>query len=187
MTAAAFQATYSDWRIIKGRKVVQVVLELPIEKADEAYQVLGGMPIAANEIWCAVARLKGGDATDQGQKEVPNSSIAETKPRPVQSPGSAGAEKVRRSFDEMSPAQQAGMLSNERAFQRFLEEKYSDNWYRNVTVPDVCPYPAEVAASTVRDLCQVMSRRELNQRTAEWTDLVRAYRLWQREAEVVPA
>jgi hypothetical protein len=53
----AFRASYADWRVIKTRACIQVVFEVPIEQADQAYQVLGGMPMAANEIWCAVARL----------------------------------------------------------------------------------------------------------------------------------
>jgi hypothetical protein len=54
--AAAFQATYSNWRVIRGRGVVQIVLELPIENADAAYNALGGMP-TADEVWVGVARL----------------------------------------------------------------------------------------------------------------------------------
>ena len=40
MTAAAFRASYSDWKLIKTRSVVQIVFEVPLEAADEAYQVL---------------------------------------------------------------------------------------------------------------------------------------------------
>ena len=54
---AAFSASYSDWRVIKGRKVIQVVLEVPLEAADHAYNVLGGMPKFGSEQWFAVARL----------------------------------------------------------------------------------------------------------------------------------
>jgi hypothetical protein len=57
MTAAAFRATYSDWRVIKGRKVVQVVFEVPIETADIAYKVVGGMPHPGNEAWFGIAKL----------------------------------------------------------------------------------------------------------------------------------
>lgn len=56
---AAFEGTYSDWRIVKGRKVVQIVIEVPMEKADHAYQVLGGMPNTGAEAWLAIARLAG--------------------------------------------------------------------------------------------------------------------------------
>ena len=54
---AAFTATYSDWRVVKGRKVVQIVLEVPLEAAGHAYNVLGGMPTFGSENWFAVARM----------------------------------------------------------------------------------------------------------------------------------
>lgn len=54
---AAFSATYSNWKVIQGRKVVQIVFEVPLEKADEAYQALGGMPDNSVSTWCAIAKL----------------------------------------------------------------------------------------------------------------------------------
>jgi len=73
MTAAAFQATYSDWRLIKGRKCVQVVFEVPVEQADQAYQVLGGMPDPSKSVWCAIARMNSG-ATEEGLAAQPESA-----------------------------------------------------------------------------------------------------------------
>jgi len=58
---AAFSASYSDWKVIKGRKVVQIVLEVPLEAAHHAYNVLGGMPKFGSEEWFAVARMKKAD------------------------------------------------------------------------------------------------------------------------------
>lgn len=58
MTAAAFRATFSDFRIVKGRKVCQVVLEVALEQADAALEVLGGVPRPDAERWVAVARLE---------------------------------------------------------------------------------------------------------------------------------
>ena len=55
---AAFSATYSDWRVIKGRKVVQIVFEVPLEASGHAYNVLGGMPNFGDDEWFAVARLE---------------------------------------------------------------------------------------------------------------------------------
>ena len=55
---AAFSATYSDWKVIKTRQVVQIVLEVPLKAADHAYNVLGGMPNFESEKWFGVARLK---------------------------------------------------------------------------------------------------------------------------------
>lgn len=58
MDQAAFSASYSDWRVVKGRKVVQIVLEVPLEAANHAYNVLGGMPNPGEEKWFAIARMK---------------------------------------------------------------------------------------------------------------------------------
>jgi hypothetical protein len=58
MTAAAFRATFSDFRIVKGRKMAQIVLETPLEEADAALEVLGGVPRPDAERWVAVARLE---------------------------------------------------------------------------------------------------------------------------------
>lgn len=55
---AAFSATYSDWKLIKTRGVVQIVLEVPLKAAGHAYNVLGGMPDYENEKWVGVARLE---------------------------------------------------------------------------------------------------------------------------------
>lgn len=55
---AAFSATYSDLKVIRGRKVVQFIFEVPIEAAGHAYNVLGGMPSPMDEKWFAIARLK---------------------------------------------------------------------------------------------------------------------------------
>jgi hypothetical protein len=57
MTAAAFKASYSDWRLVKTRSVVQIVFEVPLEQADAAYQVVGGMPNFGSEQWFAIAKL----------------------------------------------------------------------------------------------------------------------------------
>ncbi len=55
---AAFSATYSDWRVIKGRKVVQIVFEVPLEASGHAYNVLSGMPNFGSEKWFAIARMQ---------------------------------------------------------------------------------------------------------------------------------
>lgn len=55
---AVTQATFADFRLIKGRKVAQLVFEVAIEKADEALAALGGLPQPAEEKWVAIARLE---------------------------------------------------------------------------------------------------------------------------------
>ena len=40
---AAIKATFSDFKLIKTRKVAQLVMEIPVEQADAALKALGGL------------------------------------------------------------------------------------------------------------------------------------------------
>lgn len=59
---AAFSATYADLKLIKTRQMVQFVFEVPLEAAEHAMNVLGGMPSPMEEKWFAIARLEKPDA-----------------------------------------------------------------------------------------------------------------------------
>lgn len=96
--AAAFSATYSDWKLIRTRKCVQVVFEIPLEAADAAYQVLGGMPDAGAETWFGIAKLKPG-ATEQS---------------PVT--------RERRDWADIPMPQQAALRCNDPIYRAFLRE-----------------------------------------------------------------
>lgn len=65
----AFQATFSDFKIVKGRKVCQVVLEVALENADAALKVLGGVPRPDAETWVGVARLVVKPAPEKPKRE----------------------------------------------------------------------------------------------------------------------
>jgi hypothetical protein len=98
MTApAAIRGTFADFRLIKGRKVAQLVCEIPIEEADEALRVLGGLPQPASERWLALAPL----------------NITSIKPK----------EKQR--FEDLKAAMQAGIRCGEPAFWRFIGENFT--------------------------------------------------------------
>lgn len=94
MNAAAFKATFSDFRLIKGRKQAQFVFEVPLEQADKALECLGGVPRPDNETWVGIARLA-------EQK-------AEPKP---QEP------KARKRFDELPLSQQCALRCADTVFQ----------------------------------------------------------------------
>lgn len=96
---AAIRATYSDMRFVKGRKVVQILLEAPIEEAPNVVALLG-TPNPASEIWVAVARLG----------------------NPVSVPEQAPPKEKRR-FSELPPAQQAALKCQDESFQRFIRER----------------------------------------------------------------
>lgn len=146
MTEAVFKATYSDWRLVKTRKVVQIVFEVPVENSDAAYQVVGGMADSSQEKWFAIARLD------------------ESPPKPEG--------KAPRSFHDMTPAQQAGMLCADEAFKKFIKETGG----------------SEDAANTVRMLCGVTSRGDIKPGTESarrWASIVSDYRAWQHEPEFI--
>lgn len=57
MTEAVIKGTYSDFKLIKTRNVVQMIIEVPIEQAQQITTKFG-MPQPHEEKWVAVALLK---------------------------------------------------------------------------------------------------------------------------------
>ena len=101
MTASAFQATFADFRLIKGRKVGQLIFELPIEAVDAALETLGGVPRPDRESWVGIARID------------PNRA-ASASPEPV---------KERRKFSDMPMSQQAALRCDDWEFRTFLRSR----------------------------------------------------------------
>lgn len=104
---------------------------------------------------------------DETPKAQPNVVQLQTKPQEPQS------------WHAMKPAQQAGILCNERAFLRFLSEREG--------TPIAVRSP-EQAAIFVRAHCLVTSRKDIRDNHVSgkiWRELVSDYRAWIREAEVV--
>ena len=93
---SAIRATYSDVKLVKTRKVFQLIFEVPIEEADNALRVLGGMPRPDAEIWVGIAPI-----TEEAATRAPD--------------------KPRKRMADLSRAQQAGILCNEPRFQQFAE------------------------------------------------------------------
>jgi hypothetical protein len=94
---AAIQATFADFRLIKGRKQAQLVLEIPIEEADNALAVLGGIPQPQSDCWVAVARLNG---------------VAKPEPEP----------KENRRWEDLKLSMQAGIRCEEKAFWEYCRD-----------------------------------------------------------------
>lgn len=168
MTAAAFKATYSDFRLIKGRKVVQFVFELPIEQADVALKVVGGMPNPAAEVWCAVARLD----PEKIERQVMPVDAANGDPKPTRldtSPASGPDIPARAN----RLAQRAGILCNDPLFHRYLAE-------RHFKLP-MAQMSTEGAAQFVREHCKVESRSDIKPNTEaglRWDLLESAFVCW---------
>lgn len=97
---AAIRASFSDFRIIKGRKQAQLILEVPIEEADNALAVLGGVPQPHSERWVAVARLNG---------------VEKPEPEP----------KEKRKWEDLKLSTQAGIRCSEPGFWHYLNEEHA--------------------------------------------------------------
>lgn len=142
MNAAAFAASYADWKLIRTRKCVQLVFEIPLEKSSEAFTALGGMPNSAAEIWCAIARL------DPTKIEVQTSEMVDTRP----SDSGASPPGVDAPAGTRTLAQLAGAYCSLAPFQKFLNER----------APLGFPIIDEdQAAVALRYLCKVESRRDI--------------------------
>lgn len=145
MAEAVTRATFSDFRLIKGRKVAQFVFEVAAEQADDALDALGGLPRADVDRWCAIARLSesglalspGGqvDRTDtpqpvNGADGPPSPSLLEQVARQVdQVTGiSDVVRRPRTPFHSKPLSQQAAILSRDTAFQLWasLDPKADD-------------------------------------------------------------
>lgn len=53
---AAIKATYADYRRVKGRKVLQLILEVPLEQAPQVHEAFGE-PLPDGSTWVGVARI----------------------------------------------------------------------------------------------------------------------------------
>jgi hypothetical protein len=161
----AFSATYSDWKLIKTRGVVQVVMEVPLSEADAAYQILGGMPDFSQERWFAVAPLKLPPAEKEIEQDLPSKSPA-TPSLPLDKP----AGKAKRDWRDMQPSAQASMLCDKPVFQAFLHTEYPVEWRESMGDPDEC----------VRLICCVSSKAMLNEGGYRviWHQLNEQYDLW---------
>jgi hypothetical protein len=91
LSAAAFQATYADFRIVKSRKQAQFVFEVPLEMADAALKVLGGLPQPDQDRWVGVAPLD-------------LKAVA----------------KAKRSWNELPYSQQAALACNDEKFREWI-------------------------------------------------------------------
>jgi hypothetical protein len=133
-----------------------------------------GWPTTRSPIPVAIARLEDAAAQPKGQKEdeLPDVNDGEDYANRGRLPG-------QRRFNDLSPAEQAGIICKEEEFREFLR----------TTVP----YKAVASFSKgwqpedlVRDACGVTSRtyiREDNEAGRQWRIILERYRRWLDERE----
>lgn len=145
---AAIDGEYSDFKIVRTRSVAQFVVEVPIEQAGEVVRLFG-LPIPGKPVRVAIARL-----AEPAQIEAKTNGDG------------------KRSWQELSPAQQAGIHCNDPKFWKFLREQGAS-----------FVVAAEDAAVWVRDECGVASRSELttdHRARILWRDIDTRFQAWLR-------
>ena len=197
--AAIISGSLVDVRNVGTHKSVKLTIHVPEEYATKVVAAFG-WPTGVNPVHVAIARLNENKTTPQQQGSqssqarqdarssegdgaaAENSVRQETsapRPAPVESvtalPGGAG---------KKSPAQIAGYLCTLPLFQKFLQERFSNEWYNNQTrIPDL----EKIAAACIYDICTVTSRTQLTDKNTEWHALQLAFRLWENHPELEDA
>lgn len=98
---AAISGDFATYKHIQGRKVLQLVIEVPAEMASAVFAALG-TPGSGEGIPVALARLQ-------------------TAPDPIAKPE---AQKERRPFSELPYSQQAAMRCQEPSYEHFLWDSH---------------------------------------------------------------
>lgn len=149
---AVVAGTYSDLKLIRTRSTVQMIIEMPIERAEELVQKFG-IPQPGQEIHVAVARL---------QVPAPNARPQETErslsagAAPARAHKSAEAKERYQQQDELAQAcTRAGMLSQDARFQSWVDGKWTS------AEGTVRSRGSEGAAAYIRRCCGVLSRSEI--------------------------
>lgn len=176
---AAISAQLVDVRNVGQHKAIKLTLHVPAEQA-ESVMAAFGWPTMVEPVPVALARLdmnkvSGAIAPEKDGEGAGQSTLAACD---VSTPSaSRRGEPSKKSWNEMSGAQQAGILCGDPEFWKFLREK------RNY----ICDNADDVAHA-VRSLCGVSSRTEILPGThaeRHWRGLVSDYRAWQHEPEYV--
>jgi hypothetical protein len=152
MTApAAIKATFADFKLVRGRKVCQIILETPIEAADAALAALGGLPSSINERWVGVALLDPSIDVRPKIEQEPDTGTRGAMNVGLEHIEHEAAQKTKRRFADLPIAQRAALLCGREAFHKWLCEEM------NYAV-----YTEDDATKALRNICGVSSRSALS-------------------------
>lgn len=157
MSDAAILATFSDLKLIRGRKVAQLIFEVPIEDAQKATNALG-FPDPAGEQWYGIARVStGGQTPRHGAKGREEGLTPPVEPNPGPAVQGIGPGKGGAALGAAAPPKpnstRAVMMAKDPEFWEYLR-------YSGLSVVE----SAEAAEAHLKFLCNVSSKKELNER-----------------------
>ena len=108
MTKAAILATFADWRTVKGRKVLQLIFEVPLEDQAKVLTHLGA-PMPMSEMWCGIARV-----TQEGKAE--GDATGGTNVKPDTPPA-----RFKQRWSDLRPSARAALLTKDPEFQGYTK------------------------------------------------------------------
>lgn len=188
---AAIAGTFADFKLIKTRSACQLVIEVAIENADAALSALGGVPQPGQEKPVAVARLEpeaGEDAQEamgatpvQSGSRSPGPAEPDVDTNGDRRPETGASEDAGRSRPSLGTArsQECGRFCNDAEFQAFLQDVHTEDI--ELALIGNAYGPVE-AASVVRQILRIQSRRELDTDDGawqRWCGLMSDYACWQ--------
>lgn len=141
---AAIQGNYADFKLVKTRSVCQLVIEIPIERAEQAIKAFG-IPQPGSEIAVAVAKLAPGSVqTTETQEKTSKHEPPRERSR---SPATTRAEKARRLCGVV---QFQDWMRNRNGVQSWPPEWHSE------------PARYQQVSFWVKEYCGVQSKSELD-------------------------
>jgi hypothetical protein len=166
---AAIDGDYCDFRLVRTRKVCQVVVEFPIERAGEVTQALG-WPKPDGTTRCAVALINDGVMEGAATREdavTAQCDVAGSSALKATSPSA----KSPRKWADLPPSSRAALLCKEPEFWGYL----SANGYMSGN--------EHQASATLKSVCGVSSRAEIvkgSRAAAELSRIIGNYNAWKQ-------
>ncbi|MBM4073369.1 MAG: hypothetical protein FJ271_31270 [Planctomycetes bacterium] len=143
--AMIVKAAFSHWLPVKGRAVLQLQFEVPLEATAEILMKLGP-PDPSKERWVAIALLE--------QSDTVASASAPPARRPAHAPAVGFERPGKRPFHTLPASQQAALLCRDAGFQEWLLGDETDG------TPNLSN--EEWAALVMRGRLGIKSRADLN-------------------------
>jgi hypothetical protein len=123
MPAAAIKATYSEWKMVKTRKVLVLSFEVPLEQQAEVIAALG-VPMPDTSIWVAIARLNETAGEARGGRLAQQAGILCNEGAFIKWMGAKDADGAAELLREhCGVLSRANLDSNEEAARKFLDLK----------------------------------------------------------------
>lgn len=168
---AIIQGTYADLKLVRTRKVAQIIIEAPLERLPEIVAAFGA-PNPAAEVPVAVARLNetaGSEPVQGGEARLCDSEAS----RPAVSPPA---------HRQRTLSQQAWLACNHTGFVAWLMQFQPEAWKE---ASELETEDSQRAALVIRSYCGVLTRGDLIEGTAageRFRTLQAEYEFWQRSA-----